>query len=516
MHASFLARAPALPVTAGHPAPLQLLVDSSVPWPMPFWKQWWQEALLGAYATGALFFLTQLLVGYTLTHGLARRTRKLRPGVYESEDIAVPVAIGVWRPRILLPLEWKNWDASKLKSVLAHEEAHVERADWAILLTAAFTRCLLWFHPLTWWLERHLAALAEQACDDRALLKTGDREGYAEALLDTAQSVRSKQGRLVWEGIARAKETQVKKRIDQILDDTRKISGALSPARWIALFALSLPPVYLLTAVQLVPAQAQTETAYRYQAWLDEVSYIITPPEKAAFNKLETDADRDRFAEQFWEQRNPTPGAASNPFKEEYYRRIAYANEHFATDVPGWKTDRGRTYVAYGPPDEIESHPEGSATSPAPREEWRYNHLEGVGTNVVFGFVDRKGNGSFSTSTHPPTIQEDGFSVSPSPQSAATPQRIRVGANVQAANLITKVDPVYPPLALQARIQGTVRFTVTIGKDGRISNMQLISGHPLMVQAAKDALQQYVYKPTLLNGEPVEVETQVGVNFTLP
>jgi protein TonB len=82
--------------------------------------------------------------------------------------------------------------------------------------------------------------------------------------------------------------------------------------------------------------------------------------------------------------------------------------------------------------------------------------------------------------------------------------------------LITKVDPLYPPLATQARIQGVVRFNIVIGKDGRVSNVQLVSGHPLLVAAATDALRQWVYKPTLLNGEPVEVVTQVEVNFTLP
>lgn len=96
-----------------------------------------------------------------------------------------------------------------------------------------------------------------------------------------------------------------------------------------------------------------------------------------------------------------------------------------------------------------------------------------------------------------------------------TPQRIRVGGNVQAANLIRKVTPVYPPLAKQARIQGTVRFTAIIGKDGTIQNLQLVQGHPLLVQAAQDAVKQWVYKPTLLNGEPVEVVTQIDVNFTL-
>lgn len=97
----------------------------------------------------------------------------------------------------------------------------------------------------------------------------------------------------------------------------------------------------------------------------------------------------------------------------------------------------------------------------------------------------------------------------------AAPQRIRVGGNVQAANLIRKITPQYPPLAKQARVQGTVKFQAIIGKDGTIQNLQLISGHPLLVPAATDAVKQWMYRPTLLNGEPVEVVTQIDVNFTL-
>jgi len=96
-----------------------------------------------------------------------------------------------------------------------------------------------------------------------------------------------------------------------------------------------------------------------------------------------------------------------------------------------------------------------------------------------------------------------------------TPQRIRVGGQVQAANLINKVTPQYPPLAKQARVQGTVRFQAVIGKDGSIQNLQLVTGHPLLVPAATEAVKQWRYKPTLLNGEPVEVVTQIDVNFTL-
>jgi protein TonB len=107
----------------------------------------------------------------------------------------------------------------------------------------------------------------------------------------------------------------------------------------------------------------------------------------------------------------------------------------------------------------------------------------------------------------PPPVKE-----APKP---VTPKVIRVGGNVQSAKLIRQPKPVYPPLARQARIQGQVKFTAVIGNDGTIQNLQLISGHPLLVQAAQDAVKQWVYQPTLLNGEPVQVITQIDVNFTL-
>lgn len=98
---------------------------------------------------------------------------------------------------------------------------------------------------------------------------------------------------------------------------------------------------------------------------------------------------------------------------------------------------------------------------------------------------------------------------------AVTPKQIRVGGNVAAASLIRKPMPVYPPLAKQARISGVVRFNAVIGRDGTIQNLTLVSGHPLLVPAAREAVVQWLYKPTLLNGDPVEVVTQIDVNFTL-
>ena len=137
-----------------------------------------------------------------------------------------------------------------------------------------------------------------------------------------------------------------------------------------------------------------------YKKWLDEdVRWIITDQEKAAFMQLSNDEERDNFIEAFWQRRDPTPDTEENEFKEEHYRRIAYANEHYAAGIPGWKTDRGRTYIVFGPADEIESHPSGGSyerpmeegggeTSTFPFEQWRYRYIEGIGQEVIIEFVD--------------------------------------------------------------------------------------------------------------------------------
>src|SRR5256712_4119467 len=137
-----------------------------------------------------------------------------------------------------------------------------------------------------------------------------------------------------------------------------------------------------------------------YKDWLEkDVAYIITDEERKAFKKLQTDDERERFIEEFWRRRDPDPDTDENEYREEYYERIAYANEHFAAGIPGWKTDRGRIYIMYGKPDEIESHPSGGqyerpmeegggSTSTFRFEQWRYRYLEGVGQEVIIEFVD--------------------------------------------------------------------------------------------------------------------------------
>src|SRR5271155_934454 len=142
------------------------------------------------------------------------------------------------------------------------------------------------------------------------------------------------------------------------------------------------------------------ELSKTYKKWLDEdVVYIISDEERKAFKQLSNDEERDQFLEGFWQRRDPTPDTEENEFKEEHYRRIEYANEHFAAGLPGWKTDRGRIYIMYGPADEIDAHPSGGTydrpieegggtTSTFPFEDWRYRYLEGIGQEVEIEFVD--------------------------------------------------------------------------------------------------------------------------------
>src|SRR5690349_8037627 len=159
--------------------------------------------------------------------------------------------------------------------------------------------------------------------------------------------------------------------------------------------------------------QLQKELEGPWKKWLNEdVIYIITDEERSAFKHLQTDEEREQFVEQFWKRRDPTPDTEENEYKEELYRRIAYANEHYASGIPGWKTDRGMIYIKYGPPDEIDSHPSGGSyerpmeegggqTSTYPFEDWRYRYLDGIGSDINIEFVDTTMTGEYHMTMDP-------------------------------------------------------------------------------------------------------------------
>src|SRR5580692_8551340 len=157
----------------------------------------------------------------------------------------------------------------------------------------------------------------------------------------------------------------------------------------------------------------EKELATPYKKWLEEeVPYIITDEERSAFLQLQTNEEREQFIEAFWQRRDPTPDTVENEFKEEHYRRIAYANERFSSGIPGWRTDRGRIYIMWGPPDEIESHSAGSTydrpmsegggqTTVYGFDDWTYHYMEGIGQNITIEFVDPTGTGEYHITLDP-------------------------------------------------------------------------------------------------------------------
>ncbi|HEX9960752.1 MAG TPA: GWxTD domain-containing protein [Pyrinomonadaceae bacterium] len=161
------------------------------------------------------------------------------------------------------------------------------------------------------------------------------------------------------------------------------------------------------------PRNVKREVAKAYKDWISkDVAYIITKDERRAFDKLANDEERENFIENFWRRRDPNPDTEENEYREEFYERIAYANEHFTSGIPGWKTDRGRIYITFGKPDSVESHPSGGSydrpsyegggsTSTYPFEIWFYRHLDSVGDGIEIEFVDPTGTGEYRIARTP-------------------------------------------------------------------------------------------------------------------
>ncbi len=196
----------------------------------------------------------------------------------------------------------------------------------------------------------------------------------------------------------------------------------MTAAVFVALLTVGLLPASSISAAQSSPRAPSSQRPDRlhaeerddyFQKWLSQdVVYIISPQEKEVFSKLSTPEEKENFIEQFWYRRDPDLSTSQNEFKEEHYRRIAYANESFASGVAGWMSDRGRVYIIHGPPAQIESRPSGGTynrplhegggtTSTFPFETWRYRYIPGLGNDVVLEFVDPTMTGEYRLALNP-------------------------------------------------------------------------------------------------------------------
>jgi uncharacterized protein (TIGR03435 family) len=587
---------PAVSQVAGEARPVVLSGPNG---PVNFFHFDWRQAAAVAYAVGALIFLLRLTAGYLLILRLARASLRVGES-WQSNRIVAPVTVGWLRPKILLPEGWVEWDRDKLTAVLAHERMHVRRGDWAVAALAAVNRCLFWFNPLTWWVERRLAVLAEQACDDAAVLATGARQVYAQALLDMAAAVRTARGRLSSQAMAMAKASEVRQRVERILDETRQIPRGLTKRRLVALASCAMAISYLAAMLQLAPAQTKAATIEEvgakvldFRAQMDEngkltpadagqlEGTVAADPEnlpartRLIFYYLAKAMNAQRAKHVLWMiEHHPEAEVFSGP--------LLFGEPGPLGDGPSynraaelWRNQAalhaGDLRVVLNAAHFFDVFYAGNAADLFQWEQWvgKGRELEPANSSwtarlamfysaAIWSAAGGAGaantaNPSFAeharavleTSNDGPLCWHAGRSLENMPAGDA-PQlktlnefgrRLRARAEEQLAyrppNVPTaedttraaaqrleaergpeplrRVDPVYPPAAMQARIQATVRLRALIAKNGTVNETEVTSGHPLLIQAARDAVRQWAYPP-----QAMETLVEVDVPFQLP
>ncbi len=308
---------------------------------------------------------------------LCARIRLTKPvALLDSCLTNIPVVIGNLRPTILVPVGFlSGMPECQIEAILLHELAHVLRRDYLVNLIQTVLEGLLFYHPAVWWISSVIRSERENCCDDMVVAAGSEAREYAVALTTLEQNRQT-----LHETALAATGGSLMKRIRRLLDQSgrsRQLSlpGAPGPLLSTGVMLLTAALAFVAWPVMAPLAHAQVSQAQTqdpWQKWLDEdVPYIITREEINAFRQLGTDDERAQFIEQFWLRRDPTPGTAENEYKDEHYRRIGYTNGRFTSQsgVQGWKTDRGRIYITFGPPDEIDSHPTGENGGQTPAHE---------------------------------------------------------------------------------------------------------------------------------------------------
>lgn len=393
----------------------------SVPWLAPVWLAgvWfvYLERFMGCVSVWRLRRRGVCAAPDRWQHELSRLGLKLHLSrsvqLLESSLAEVPVVLGHLRPAILMPIGLlAGLSPGQIEAILLHELAHIRRHDYLVNVFQRLIEGLFFYHPAVWWISSVIRAERENCCDDMVVSVTANPREYALTLAALEQKRFS--GR---QPAAAFTGGRLMNRIHRLLyPKTHNVAwtpllgaamlltvGAVSLAAWQASGSsrelsggAAAQDANSAAAMEKAAKDSQASRLETYAKWLNQdVVYIIDDAERAAFRNLQTNAERDKFIEQFWERRNPTPGSSKNAFKDEHYRRIAYANEHLrtASGAPGWQTDRGHVLILYGAPDEIDSHPK-DGEKPA-LEYWTYRHVEGVGDNVSMTFVDRTGRGDY-------------------------------------------------------------------------------------------------------------------------
>jgi TonB family protein len=492
---------------------------------------------------GILIRFGLLFAGFLRLRRYRRQSRPLAPAspwgaeadLRISEETAGPVTFGFRRPVVLLPAQFAAMGEPMRDAILCHEILHIRRNDWLFTVAEEFVRALLWFHPAVWWLLGEIQLIREQAVDREVVRMMRSRDQYIDALLVIA-------GRPQLD-LAPAplflRRRHLKQRVVSILKEVQ-----MSRAKSISALAASL--AMLAVSCWLVTGTFRLEAAPQIEADASGVSVdtngaplmhrrpVTYPPEAIAKGVQGTVAVQVKL-----DSAGNVSDASVVSGPEELRRPVleSVLSWHFSPDAAN---SARQIAIAFALPQNAATQPAavGAATpGPAPpaqptvlknitvaglsdrqRDELVAQLPVHLGDTVDESAIRRLGQAIHAFDEHL-VFAVDGSGMlsiaTPEVQRTASLPAIRVGGNAAANNLVTKVTPVYPPLAKVARVQGTVRFEATIGTDGTVLNLHLVSGPPLLAQAAMEAVRQWVYRPTLLNGNPVNVITMVDINFTL-
>ena len=338
----------------------------------------------------------------TRVNEMAARLRISRPvKLLESCLADTPVLIGYLRPVILLPLGClTGLSAAQVECILLHELAHVVRHDYLVNLLQSMVEGLLFYHPAVWWVSRVVRAERENCCDDRVVELMGDARAYAATLAVLEER------RALPETALAASGGNLMKRIRRLTMESRvaqpSVAPAFSAAVLLVLFAAALSalpaklPKVRRAAVPARVLEVPQDLVMPSRRWLTQgLMYIATEQEREQFHSLGSGEQRESFIVAFWAKRGEER-------KREHYRRLEYVNARFGGAMEGWKTDRGRVYLTYGPPDEIQDQGKNG-------QRWHYRYMEGVGTNVVVEFVDRDGTGDLTMTMDPAENQKNPY-----------------------------------------------------------------------------------------------------------
>jgi hypothetical protein len=404
--------------------------------------------------------------------GLAARASawpELGPEVRCSGEIRMPAACGFWRPRVVLPEEARGWTPERLRLVLLHERLHLARHDTRWHVLSRLTAALYWFHPLVWYASARLRAESEQACDDAVLLTGEEAPVYATHLVEIARSVRF--DRPIPEGgIPMARMSQLEERLRSLFNPA---------ANRAAVTGRLLTALALATAAAVVPLSA-VQTAVEPRSAQPGITGSVKDPSGAlvADAKIRvSSADGQRIEV----GRSGDDGAFLIAPIPEGLWSIEVTKPGFARLL------LEKVQIA------------GAAPTPLQLT----LHMGGLRESMsVIGDVPAAPTPAAAT---------------PASATAATAKRLRMGGGVMAAKLLKRVPPQYPPECKADRVQGTVLLRAVISKAGAPLSLEpmnrLVDGR--LVESAIAAVQQWRWEPTLLNGEPVEIMTEIEINYTL-